>query len=191
VWRSAGRAAGGRRGSPGAQGPHLTLAPRALCPHLFSLRSWTRILGSGPELLAVPGAVREKTARGRRIVPSCVCVCRGGGAVWACLKEGHMPASRRSAMGFALVCVPMRLPVWLGYKHPQSTGCGQRVQVQLAGAGLWPRSGAVCGPRVSWCLRLCLTVGCCGRECPETQGCVSTGSCTARVLGGGLGVLPG
>ena len=83
-------------------------------------------------------------------------VCRGGGPVWACLKEGHMPASRRSAVGFALACVPTRLPVWLGYKHPQSTGGGQRVQVQLAGAGLWPRSGAVCGPRVSWCLRLCL-----------------------------------
>ena len=80
--RSAGRAAGGRWGSPGAQGPCLTLAPRALCPHLFSLRSWTRILGSGPELLAVPGEGREKTAWGRRrIVPSCarartcVCVC--------------------------------------------------------------------------------------------------------------------
>lgn len=36
-----------------------------------------------------------------------------------------------------------------------------------------------------------VSVGCCGWECPETQGCVSTGSCTARVLGGGSGVLPG
>nr|XP_014337054.1 PREDICTED: protein shisa-7 [Bos mutus] len=73
--------------------------------------SWTRILGSGPELLAVPGAVREKTARGRRIVPSCTL----------------RPA------GFALVCVPMRLPVWLGYKHPQSTGVNTAAGTRLPG----------------------------------------------------------
>ena len=120
-------------------------------------------------------------------------VCVSGRGCCLGMSEGGSYACFQTLRpaGFALVCVPMRLPVWLGYKHPQSTGGGQRVQVQLAGAGLWPRSGAVCGPRVSWCLRLCLTVGCCGRECPETQGCVSTGSCTARVLGGGLGVLPG
>lgn len=35
-----------------------------------------------------------------------------------------MPASRRSTVGFALVCVPTRLPVWLGYKCPRSTGGG-------------------------------------------------------------------
>ena len=58
-----------------------------------------------------------------------------------------MPASRRSAAGFALACVPTRLPVWLGYKHPQSTGGGQslhhqhqniRVSVQTVGSWVLP-----------------------------------------------------
>ena len=35
-----------------------------LCAHICYLSSWTGILGSGPELLAVPGAGREKTAWG-------------------------------------------------------------------------------------------------------------------------------
>lgn len=38
-------------------------------------------------------------------MPSGVC----WGAVWVCLVEGHMPASRLSTTGFSLVCVPMRL----------------------------------------------------------------------------------
>ena len=131
-------------------GPGLGSWVLALSCWLCPGRGGRRRLGGGG------GLCLPALARARVCVCVCVCVCvsRGGGAVWACLTEGHMLASRCSATEFALACVPTRLPVWLGYKRPRSTGGGQHVQVQLAGVGLWLRSGAVCGPRVSWCLRL-------------------------------------
>lgn len=160
----------GSRGRPGvsrsAGTPSHTGSPSSVPTSVISAP------GPGSWVLALscwlcPGqGGRRRLGGRRRIVPSCVCVCPGAGALWVCLTEAHMPASRHSAVGFALPCVPTRLPVWLGYKCPRSMGSGQHVQVQPAGAGLWPCPGAVCGPRVSWCLRLCLTVGCCGQECP-------------------------
>ena len=42
-----------------------------LCAHICYLSSWTRILGSFPELLAVPGG------GGGSCLPVCVCVQEG------------------------------------------------------------------------------------------------------------------
>lgn len=149
-----------------------------LCAHICYLSA----PGLGSWVLALscwlcPGqGGRRRLGGRRRIVPSCVCMCPGGGAVWACLMEGHMPASRRSTVGFALACVPTRLPVWLGYKRPRSTGGGSMSRCSWLGRV----SGHV--------LELCVVPGC--RDVETVSDCrvlwagmpIDAGLCVHREL---------